>query len=109
MAALAMIRKARGLKEAEGEGGLRNDNGIVVTRGRASWFLGAVLLFSHSVVSNSLVSPWTVARQAPLSIGFSRQEYRSGLPFPTSGFDPGIKLASHILRVDSLPLSPREG
>ena len=32
-------------------------------------------------------SPWTIARQAPLSVGFPRQEYRSGLPFPS----PGIK------------------
>ena len=78
-------------------------------RGRASLFSGAVLLFSHSVVSDSLVTPWTAARQAPLSIGFSRQEYRSGLTFPASGFDPGIKSASHTLQVDSLPLSPREG
>ena len=38
------------------------------------------------------VTPWTVARQAPLSIGFSRQEYWSGLPFPPPGGlpDPGI-------------------
>ena len=39
------------------------------------------------------VSSWTVARQAPLSMGFSRQEYWSGLPFPTLGDfpDPGIE------------------
>ena len=38
-------------------------------------------------------TPWTVAHQAPLSIGFSQQEYCSGLPFPTSRDlpDPGIK------------------
>ena len=38
---------------------------------------------------------WAVARQAPLSMGFSRQEYWSGLPFSTSGDlpDPGIELA----------------
>ena len=37
--------------------------------------------------------PWTVARQAPLSMGFSRQEYWSGLPFPSPGDlrDPGIE------------------
>ena len=42
------------------------------------------------------VTPWTVARQAPLSIGCSRQEYWSGLPFPSLGDlpDPGIKLTS---------------
>ena len=38
-------------------------------------------------------TPWTVARQAPLSIGFSRKEYWSGLPFPSPGDlpDPGIE------------------
>ena len=46
-------------------------------------------------MSNS-ATPWTVALQAPLSTGFSRQEYWSGLPFPPSGDlpYPGIKLAS---------------
>ena len=33
----------------------------------------------------TLVTSWTVARQAPLSMGFSRQEYWSGLPFPSPG------------------------
>ena len=43
--------------------------------------------------------PWTVALQAPLSMGFSRQEYWSGLPFPTPGNlpNPGIKPASPVL------------
>ena len=40
---------------------------------------------SHSVMFNFFVIPWTVAHQAPLSMGFSRQEYWSGLPFPSSG------------------------
>jgi len=48
-------------------------------------FFISVLLFSHSVVSNSFATPWTVAWQAPLSMGFSRQEYWSGLPFPSLG------------------------
>ena len=41
----------------------------------------------------TLVTPWTVARQAPLSMEFSRQEYCSGLPFPSPGDfpDPGIE------------------
>ena len=45
------------------------------------------------------VTPWTVACQAPLSIGFSRQEYWSGLPFPTPGdlLDLGIEPASPAL------------
>ena len=47
----------------------------------------------------TLVTPWTVARQASLSMGFSRQEYWSGLPFPSPGDlpDPGIKLTSPAL------------
>ena len=47
---------------------------------------------------------WTVARQAPLSMGFSKQEYWSGLPFPSPGDlpDPGIKPQSPALRADSL-------
>ena len=51
------------------------------------------------------VTPWTVAHQTPLSIGFSRQEYWSGLPFPSLGdlLDPGIKPGSPALQVDSLP------
>ena len=51
--------------------------------------------------------PWTVARQAPLSIVFPRQEYWSGLPFPSPWDlpDPGIQPRSPALQVDSLPLS----
>ena len=43
-------------------------------------------------------TPWTVARQAPLSMGFSRQEYWSGLPFPPLGDlpNPGIEPASPV-------------
>ena len=57
------------------------------------------------------VTPWTVARQAPLSTGFSRQEYWSGLPFPPPGDlpHPGIEAASPASpawAVGSLPLSP---
>ena len=52
--------------------------------------LGCVLLFA---------APWTAARQAPLPVGFSRQEHWSGLPFPSPGHlpDPGITLASPAL------------
>ena len=51
------------------------------------------------------MTPWTVARQAPLSIGFSRQEYCSGLPFPSLGDlpDPGIEPRSPALQADTLP------
>ena len=53
------------------------------------------------------VTPWTVARQAPLSMESSRQEYWSGLPFPSPGDlpDPGIEPVSRALQVDALPLS----
>ena len=66
----------------------------------------SLLLFSHSGVSNPL-PPQTVARQAPLSMGFSRQEDWSGLPFPSPGHrpDPGMEPASPALQADSLPLS----
>ena len=49
--------------------------------------------------------PWTVACQAPLSMEFSRQEYWSGLPFPSPGDlpDPGIEPGSPALQADSLP------
>ena len=47
-------------------------------------------------MSDSFVTPWTVAHQTPLSMGFLRQEYWSGLPFPSPGDlpDPGIEPAS---------------
>ena len=52
---------------------------------------------SRSVMTDS-VTPWTVAHQAPLSTGFPRQEYWSGLPFPPLGDlpDPGIKSMSFV-------------
>ena len=54
-------------------------------------------------------TPWTVARQAPLPMGFSRQEYWSGLPFPSPGDlpDPGIKPRSSALQADALTSEPR--
>ena len=55
----------------------------------------------------TLVTLWTAARQAPLSMGFPRQGYWSGLPFPPPGHlpDPGIKPASPALQAHPLPLS----
>ena len=54
------------------------------------------------------VTPWTVAYQASLSMGFSRQEYQSGLPFPSPGDlpDPGIEPRSPALQADTLPSEP---
>ena len=53
-------------------------------------------------------TPWTEARQAPLSMGFSRQEYWSGLSCPPPGDlpNPGIKLRSPMLQADSLQTEP---
>ena len=53
----------------------------------------------------TLATPWTVAQQAPLSMRFSRQEYRSGLPFPFPGDlpDPGVKPGSPALQAVSFP------
>ena len=51
---------------------------------------------------------WTVAHQAPLSMGFSRQEYWTGLPCPPPGdlCNPGVEVVSPALQVDSLPTEP---
>ena len=69
-------------------------------------------LFSQNNIDGGLVAKscpilgtsWTVAHQAPLSMGFSRQEYWSGLPFPSTGDlpDPGIEPRSPTLQADSL-------
>ena len=59
------------------------------------------------------MTPWTVACRAPLSTEFSRQEYWSGLPFPSPGdpANPGIEPRSPVLQADALPSErgkPRE-
>ena len=66
----------------------------------ADSFMGGLVTKSYL----TLETPWTVACQAPLSMGFSRQEYESGLPFPSPWDlpDPGIELGSHALQADSL-------
>ena len=58
-------------------------------------------------MSNTLLTRWTTAHQAPLTLWFSRQEYWSELPFSSAGVlsHPGIKPASLALQADSLPLS----
>ena len=56
-------------------------------------------------MSHSFETPWAVAHQALLSMGFFRQEYQSRLPFPAPGDlpNPEIKPMSHALQADSLP------
>ena len=68
-------------------------------------------MLSCSVMSDSVATLWTVAPQAPLSMGFPRQEYWSGLSFPPPGElpNPGIKPESPVspaLQVDSLSTEP---
>ena len=63
-------------------------------------------VFSHSVVSDSFVTSWTAAHQAPLSMGCPRQENWIGLPFhsPADLPDPGIGPELLALHADSLPI-----
>ena len=53
----------------------------------------------------TLCNPMDCSRQGPLSMGFSRQEYWSGLPFPSPGHlpDPGLTLGSPALQAESIP------
>ena len=67
-----------------------------------------VSVFGGGLVAKScptLATPWVVACQAALSMGFSRQEYWSELPFPSPGDlpNPGIEAGSPVLQTDSLP------
>ena len=66
------------------------------------------VVLSCSVVSDSFATPWTVARQASLSMGFSRQENWSGLPHPPPGDlpNPGTETRSPALQADSLSSEP---
>ena len=77
------------------------------------WFILSSDLISYGggLVAKScrtLAILWTVAYQAPLSMGFSRQEHWGDLPFPPPGdlLDPGIKPGSPALQADSLPSEP---
>ena len=69
-----------------------------------SWVNARVKVKSLSRV-RLFATPWTVADQAPQSMDFSRQEYWSGLPFPSPWDlpDPGIEPSSPSLRADALP------
>ena len=63
---------------------------------------GSLCMLNHVL---TFATPWTIAHQAPLSMEFSRQEYGSGLPFPSPGDlpDPGIEPRSPALQADALP------
>ena len=79
----------------------------------ALFILSNNLTFGGGLVTKScptLATQWTVACQIPLSMGFPRQEYWSGLPFPSPGdlWDPGIEPRSPTLQVNSLPTELKE-
>ena len=61
-------------------------------------------------MSQSFTTPWTVAYQGSLSMGFPRQEYWNGLPLPSPGDlpDPGIEPGSPTLQADTLLSEPPE-
>ena len=72
--------------------------------------MNSMCMLSHFSRVWLFATAWTVTRQTPLSMGFSRQEYQSGLPCPPPGdlSDSGIEPMSPVasaLQVDSLPLS----
>ena len=68
-------------------------------------YAAALSCFTHVQL---FANPWTVARQAPLSMGFSRQDYWSGLPCSSLGNspNPGVEPRSPALQADSLPSDP---
>ena len=87
--------------------GVNTYNGTLLSQKRIIYAQCVCVCSVTSVVSDSFVTLWTTACQAPLSMEFSRQEYWSGLPCPPPGdfSNPGIKPAAPALQVDSLPLS----
>ena len=80
---------------------------VIVKSSDKTWPLEKVKVKSLSCVQ-LFATPWTVAYQAPLSMGFSRQECWSGLPFPSPGDlpDPGIEPGSPALPADALLSEP---
>ena len=78
---------------------------IPLMRSPLLWLKVKVKLLSRVQL---FATPWTVANQVPLSMGFSRQEYWSGLPFPSPGGlpDPGIEAGSPALEADALTSPP---
>ena len=61
-----------------------------------------VCVHMQSFEANSFATPWTVACQVPLSVEFSRQEYRSGLPFPIPGVLPDLGMEPSSLTSPAL-------
>ena len=72
-------------------------------------FISLLCMLSHFSCVQLFATLWTIVCQTPLSMGFPRQEYWSGLSFPSPGdlLKPGIEPTSPSWQVDSLPLSPK--
>ena len=80
------------------QGGLRSEK----ERTYHILIFSSLCRFSHLGLSDSFVTPWTEAPQVPLSMGFPRQEYWSGLPLPTGDLtDPRIEPGSPALQAVS--------
>ena len=108
------VKKSRVPKEDKGVWGPQSgDRGLEFSRKRkGQTFVFCLHSFKVKVKSLSCVrlftTPWIVAHQSPPSMGFSRQEYWSGLPFPSPGDlpNPGIKPRSPALEADTLTSEP---
>ena len=75
---------------------------------KTNLWLPKVRMCSVTQLCLTLCDPWTIACQAPLSMAFSRQEYWSGLPFPSPGHlpEPGIEPASPALAAGFFTTEP---
>uniref|UniRef100_A0AAA9SXK2 Microsomal glutathione S-transferase 2 n=1 Tax=Bos taurus TaxID=9913 RepID=A0AAA9SXK2_BOVIN len=80
---------------------------FIITLWMAGWYFNQGKVKSISCV-RLFATSWTAAHQAPPSVGFFRQEYWNGLPFPSPGDlpDPGIKPRSPALQADILTSEP---
>ena len=100
-----ILRRERGRERRETDG--NGSSVLLLTNSCPEIHSQAVKVKSLSHV-RLFVTPWTVTYQAPLSMGFSRQEYWSGLPFPSPGDlpDPGIEPGSPTLQANALTSEP---
>ena len=88
-----------------------NWSGVVFQGCVSVWCIAKRLRYTECTVAQLCPTPWAVARQAPLSMGLSRQEHWSGQPFPSAGDlpDPGMEPRSPAWQAHSLPLAPPLG
>ena len=100
-----ILRRERGRERRETDG--NGSSVLLLTNSCPEIHSQAVKVKSLSRV-RLFVTPWTVAYQAPPSMGFSRQEYWSGVPFPSPGDlpDPGIEPRSPTLQANALTSDP---